>query len=122
MGKNILLVDDEAVIRYLFSEILGDYKGYNTIQAQDGCDAVEKLRESELNGQQIDLVVTDCEMPGMNGYKLSRYVKENYGIPVIMASGTAEHDIADTNGIDLLLNKPVSPSELVEAVKKFLPQ
>jgi two-component system chemotaxis sensor kinase CheA len=74
-------VDDSpttrAILRNLFTA-----SGYNVTVASDGLDALDKLRISP-----VDLVVSDVEMPRLNGFDLTRQVKSKYGTPVILVTG-----------------------------------
>jgi two-component system chemotaxis sensor kinase CheA len=80
-SRRILLVDDSpttrAILRNLFTA-----SGYNVTVASDGLDALDKLRISP-----VDLVVSDVEMPRLNGFDLTRQVKSKYGTPVILVTG-----------------------------------
>ncbi len=84
---SILIVDDEIEYLRVFSYILTS-NGFSVVTASDGQSALNQLRESE-----IDLVMTDLKMPGMDGLTLIQKVKESYPgieIMVITAFGTIE--------------------------------
>jgi len=68
-GK-ILVVDDESGIRYLLSEILAD-KGFNVSQAKDGQESLEQLKKNIF-----DLVITDINMPRLNGIEMLKSMKK----------------------------------------------
>lgn len=67
--RRILVVDDSPLTRELISNLL-EAVGYDTVMAADGADALDALE-----GAQVDLVVTDLEMPGMDGLELTRRLK-----------------------------------------------
>ena len=66
----VLVVDDDAVVGKSFNRVLTRDKGYVVITAQNGAEALEKMRT-----QQYDLVFTDIKMPGMDGVELAEQVK-----------------------------------------------
>jgi two-component system chemotaxis response regulator CheY len=81
MGKTVLIVDDSASIRQVVSMTLNG-AGYDTIQACDGKDALSKL-----NGNRIHLVISDVNMPNMDGITLLKELKarpDTRFTPVIM--------------------------------------
>src|SRR5258708_4678032 len=80
----ILIVDDDSVIRALIQGILSNH-GYKTLCAQDGLDALELSRK---HIGKIDLVVSDLEMPRMNGAALAeRIIAERPETPILFISG-----------------------------------
>ncbi len=87
----VLVVDDDPSIRSLFSLILRENGSYETLTASDGEQALEILRRDE----RIDIVLTDVQMPKMNGMELLREVKSvDPTLPVIMVTGFPTIDIA----------------------------
>ena len=86
--STILIVDDSEMNREMLSEILRD--DYNTLEAADGAEAVAVLKEHEHD---IDLVLLDIVMPGMDGFEvlsiMNRYNWIEY-IPVIMISSEGD--------------------------------
>jgi len=120
MGKQILVVDDCRTTRKLLSVILKG-RGYETIVAENGMEALEKLATHP-----VDLVITDLNMPQMDGLELLRTLR-NHGaykhLPVIMVS--TESDEMDKQkglrlGASAYLVKPVSKERLAYEVAKFL--
>lgn len=123
MKKQILIVDDSSTTRKLISLYL-KIAGYNVISAINGIDALEKLAKT-----QVDLVITDLNMPQMDGLELIKSIREdkiNLGdIPVILL--TTEEEIkskaeATIIGATVYLCKPVSQDKLSAEVKKLLCQ
>lgn len=89
--KNILIVDDEAKMRRIL-EIMLQQMDFNVYQAGDGLDALKNIKE-----QQIDLVITDLQMPHLDGLGLLKQLRaDDNNIPVIMvtAHGTVETAVA----------------------------
>ncbi len=112
---SILLVDDSKVIRVKTEKLLTS-AGYQVTLAIDGIDALAKLETLHP-----DVIITDIEMPNLDGFGLVRSVKNNLQtseIPVIvMTSHVNLHlDIAATEGINGFLPKPFTDKELFEQV------
>ena len=80
---NFLVVDDNSSVRYLVSSIIKLF-GHGADEANDGLEAIQKLRKN-----QYDVVITDAEMPNVNGAELCKIVKsEAPGIYIIGISGS----------------------------------
>lgn len=104
--KTILVVDDEPrMIRFVKMNL--DLEGYLTLEANNGYQALEKVR-----AHQPDLVLLDVEMPGMDGFETLRRVREISETPVIMLTVRADEDDR-IKGLDLgaddYITKPFSP-------------
>ena len=115
---NILVVDDEAVIREGLTRTLeGD--GLIVDTAKNGHAAIEFMQQKEF-----DLVITDLKMPGMNGFEVLNAVKVlQPGIPVIMITGfaTVESAVeAMKNGTVDYIVKPFTPDQILEKVRRAL--
>lgn len=113
MAYTILCADDEKEIRDVFRLYL-EQAGYNVLEAENGMQALDILRKSE-----VDLVLLDIMMPGIDGYRTLKNIRETNNIPVIMVSAkTAESDkILGLNlGADDYIVKPFQPMEAVARV------
>ncbi len=113
MGYKILIADDEAEIRnvlHLYLEI----DGYEVVEAENGLEALEKMKR-----EQPDLVILDIMMPGLDGYRVLRNIREQNNIPVIMLSAK-DADADKILGLDLgaddYITKPFGPLEAVARV------
>ncbi len=111
---NILVVDDEKLIRDVIKEylLLDNYKVY---EAENGLEAIEIVKMNN-----IDLVIMDIMMPKMDGYTACKEIKKIKDIPFIMLSARSEeYDklIGFDLGIDDYVTKPFSPKELLARVK-----
>ncbi len=114
----ILVVDDEDVTRFMMDLELSR-RGYAVVQAESGDKALKILRENT-----VDALITDQEMPGMNGLELLTRVKvEHPGIPVIVltAHGSVSKAVASIKqGADDYLQKPCEPEELLAVLRRSL--
>lgn len=116
----ILIVDDSKTS--LKSATRALEKDYNIITAEDGIDALEKMREKKP-----DLVVTDVDMPRLNGLDLVTRMKETLvlsDIPIIVVTGNVElhFKIGAHEGVDSFLPKPYSANDLLGQTKFLLGQ
>jgi two-component system, chemotaxis family, chemotaxis protein CheY len=120
MAKKILIVDDSESIREVVSFTL-DNEGYDVISAVDGKDALK-----HLDGQSIDLVITDLHMPNMNGIELIIEVRkmEAYKrVPILFLtteSQAAKKIEAKEAGATGWIIKPFVPAKLIAAINKVI--
>lgn len=113
MGYKILIADDEAEIRDVLRLYL-EKDGYDVTEAADGIEAMEKLRK-----ESPDLAILDIMMPGLDGYRVLRNIRENNNIPVIMLSAKdtdADKILGLDMGADDYITKPFGPLEAVARV------
>ena len=117
----ILLVDDSATIHRAVADILGELY-YDLHHAYDGCEALEWLESNRP-----DLVISDLEMPNMNGYDLCCAIKSNpllNSIPVLVQSSLnagIDIDRSFAAGADDYISKPIVAEELQNRVNLLLP-
>lgn len=114
---NILMVDDDINILKLV-DIQLSTQGYQVFQAKNGMEALEILKK-----QTCHLAVVDVMMPYMDGYALTKEIRAQYDIPVILL--TAKSEIEDKErgfqaGTDDYLVKPFEPKELIFRIKALL--
>lgn len=113
MGYKILIADDEAEIRDVLHLYL-EKDGYEIYEAADGVEAMELLKK-----EPIDLAILDIMMPGLDGYRVLRNIRENNNIPVIILSAKSS-DSDKILGLDLgaddYITKPFVPLEAVARV------
>ncbi len=118
--KTIMVVDDSLTVRKITGRLL-NRKGFQVVVAKDGIDALEKLQDVTP-----DVVLTDVEMPRMDGFELTRNIRADAKIrhlPIIMiTSRTAEkHRLhAADLGVDVFLGKPYEESDLLKQINTLL--
>lgn len=120
MDKVILVVDDSATVRKFVAASL-NMKGFRVITAGDGIEALE-LMPSE----KIDLIITDLNMPDMDGYEFIRTLRESpqyQDIPIIVLSSMTDlknKDLAMESGALAFLEKPLSTEAIQREVFRFI--
>jgi two-component system chemotaxis response regulator CheY len=120
MGKVIMTVDDSASVRQMVSFTL-KAAGYEVLTAADGRDALGKL-----NGQAVHMVITDLNMPNLDGIGLIRQLRAEARykfIPIIMLtteSQVEKKQAGKAAGATGWIVKPFQPEQLVAVVKKVL--
>ena len=113
----ILLAEDEAVVRNLVRLML-EKEGYALLTANDGQEALEIC---EKFADPIHLLLTDVQMPRMNGLELAERVREQRPeIKVMMMSGQTTTTILEKNTPDAFLRKPFIPPTLLQCVQRVL--
>ncbi len=120
MSKKILIVEDILMNRRLIRDIL-IYHGYETIEAENGEEAVRIARE-----QKPDLIIMDIQMPVMNGFEAIKILKSDPAtkdIKVIAVTSFAmagDREKVLAAGFDDYISKPLNTRELPEMVKRLL--
>jgi two-component system, sensor histidine kinase and response regulator len=118
----ILIVEDSATQAALLSALL-EQRGYGTVTARSGEDALERLRRDR---DSIDLVLSDVVMPGISGFELCHRIKTELGLRdlpvVLLTSLTDPLDIVRglECGADNYITKPYEPARLVARVQRVL--
>jgi two-component system chemotaxis response regulator CheY len=120
MAKKIMTVEDSTSLREMISFVLKE-AGYDVMQAKDGQDAL-----AQLNGLSVDMVITDLNMPLMNGIDLTRSLRSNPTykfIPIVFLtteSQVQKKEAAKEAGATGWIVKPFKPEQLLKVVKKVL--
>lgn len=120
MGKIIMTVDDSASVRQMVGFTLRD-AGYEVLEASDGRDALAKL-----NGKTVHMVVTDLNMPNLDGIGLIRSLRGEAAykfIPIIMLTTESQIEKKQEGkaaGATGWIVKPFKPEQLLAVVKKVL--
>ena len=121
MPKTIMIVDDAASMRGLISMTLKN-NGYEVIEASDGKEAIKRLSSAG----KVDLIITDLNMPNMDGIQFIKTVKGDSKyrfIPVVMLtteSQDAKKEEGRLAGAKAWIVKPFKPEVLVGVVKKII--
>lgn len=115
--SRILIVEDEEAIADLEKDYL-EMSGYEVMIENDGMKGLQSAMNTD-----VDLIILDLMLPGMDGYDICRQLREEKNIPIIMVSAKKD-DIDKIRGLGLgaddYMTKPFSPSELVARVKAHL--
>ncbi len=115
--NHILIVDDDDKIRNLLKDYLNENR-YIISTAEDAIQAKEKLKIIKF-----DIIILDVMMPGQNGYDLTKEIKKDSKVPIILltAKGEVENRIKGLElGADDYLGKPFEPKELLLRIKNIL--
>jgi two-component system, chemotaxis family, chemotaxis protein CheY len=119
--KNLLVVDDSATTRMLISLTLKKEGVYRIVEVSNGREAVDKL-----SVESVDCVLTDINMPQMNGLDLITYIRSQHRepkVPIIVITTQGEEEARDkgmAQGANAYLTKPISGPKLVSLVKELL--
>lgn len=120
MAKNVLVVDDSSSVRQVVGIALKS-AGYDVIEASDGKDALNKL-----NGQKVHLIISDVNMPNMDGITFVKEVKKlpNYKFtPIIMLTTESQESKkmeGQAAGAKAWVVKPFQPAQMLAAVSKLI--
>lgn len=116
-NQTILVVDDEETIREVVRRYL-EREGFHVKEAADGFEALDAIRS-----EPPDLIVLDLMLPGIDGLSLTKHIRQDRHIPIIMltAKGEANDRIRGLDmGADDYMAKPFSPQEVVSRVRAVL--
>jgi len=117
-NNTILLAEDELMVRTLAVTILRE-EGYDVLESSDGEEALEVA--NQLEGKNINLLLSDISMPRMGGIELYQQFSSHYpGVPVLLMSGYTTGSIPRNPGSDKnvrFLPKPFTPTRLAEEVR-----
>lgn len=119
MNKTILIVDDAASVRAILKSTL-EKEGYQIIEAKNGLEATEKLK-----GQSFDLIVSDVNMPHMDGIQFLTNVRQDirHRLTPVLILTTESGDMkeaAKKAGATGWINKPFDSEKLIKVLKKVL--
>ena len=120
MKKRILIVDDDDSVRGLMRDLIGNPS--HGLDVSTVSSAAEAL--AVVQNQSFDLMITDYNMPQMNGEELSRRLRElGYSFPIVMVTGSllVEDQLeALSCGINVIVPKPFDPEALVDVVRNLV--
>ena len=115
----VMVADDSKIVRVKTGRLLAQHR-YQIVYATDGLEAVQQIEAS-----MPDVVITDVDMPGMDGFELTRHVRQNSRtahIPVIMITAADDKHRADADraGVSVLLGKPYPEDELIAHIRRAM--
>ncbi len=119
--KRVLVVDDSSTTRALIVSTIEEMEGFETIEAPNGFEALKRIPQ-----QPLDLIVTDINMPDLNGLEIVHFVKHHpdyRSIPMIIVS-TEGSDEDVKRGLDLgaaaYVKKPFEPEHLKSTIRRVV--
>ena len=118
--NKVLIVDDSALTREFHAHIVRD-AGFQCVTAVDGMDGLEKTLS-----EKFDLICTDINMQGMDGYEFIRRTRQNpdyNAVPIVIISTEAKDEDKQTGfaaGANFYLTKPTDATRLVESMKLLM--
>ncbi len=121
MSKHIMVVDDSKTIRNLLAFVM-KAEGFKVTTAEDGLDGLEQL----YNGAKVDLIISDINMPRMDGFTFIKTLREQEAYkdtPIIVLSTEGQQkDIQKgmSFGANLYMIKPAQPEKMVRNIKMLL--
>ncbi|MGH8659555.1 MAG: response regulator [Gammaproteobacteria bacterium] len=122
--KHVLVIDDNDTNRIILREIL-ERNGVIVSEAADGLSALEMLRAAKSQHRKFDVVLTDCRMPGIDGFEIAETINREGGptkMVIMLTSSNLTNDLARAKRLGLgdYLVKPVKSQQLLEAVRGTL--
>lgn len=121
MGATILIVDDSVSIRQSVRFIL-EQNGYAVLEAADGLEGLKRLSESK-----VQLVISDINMPNMDGLTMVKKIRETEGIkflPILVLTTESQGSVVEEGkkaGATGWIVKPFNNEKLIETIKKVIP-
>jgi len=117
-NRRIMVVDDDEGMRHILSMALSGM-GYEVVAASSGTEALNLLLKSSFA-----LVLTDLEMPGMDGWNLAYRIKKRFpGIPVVLITGYAKEAVMERmkgSSVDDVIFKPFRLEDILKTAEKLL--
>jgi len=113
-------VDDSLSVRKFVSSVL-ERNNYSTMLAEDGPDALEELKTN-----QFDIIITDLEMPKMQGFELIEKIREQEhlkDVPIVILTGKAAKENKQQGlklGANAYIVKPFKENDLLKTLEKFI--
>jgi two-component system chemotaxis response regulator CheY len=120
-GLRFLVVEDSPTMRQLISFSLKRFKGCKIVEAVDGVDALKKLQQEE-----VDMILTDINMPVMDGLKLVSLLRQNAktkNLPIIIITTEGAQEDRDRGlalGANAYISKPIQSSHLLKIITDLL--
>jgi CheY-like chemotaxis protein len=119
-SETILVIEDEEDLRELLTSMLHDY-GYSILVARDGLEALERYRRHRQN---IELIITDMDLPKLNGAAVSQAIlNDNPDARIILISGFLEAALKESilaSGVREFVAKPYTMAQMLQIIRKVL--
>lgn len=121
MAKKILIVEDSATMRSLIASTIEEMGGFELVQASSGFEALKALPS-----QHFDMLITDLNMPDINGLEIIKFVKEHptyKNIPLVVVTtqvGEEDRKKGLALGASDYVTKPFEPDDLKKVVRRIL--
>lgn len=121
MAPSVLIAEDSATMRAFIVSTIEEIGEFNIIEAESGFEALKALPRNKF-----DLIITDINMPDINGLELINFVKKNpsyLSIPLIIISTESSEKDREKGlalGADEYITKPFKPEVLQQKVRKYL--
>ncbi len=121
---HVLIVDDQEISREILKDIVEGF-GFTADEAKDGEEAIERIKNADMENLPYDIILVDWNMPKLNGIKTIKKIEEMSAngeikskIPTLfMVSAYSKNSIdLDDSAIDSFISKPVTPSTLFDAI------
>ncbi|RJN32399.1 PAS domain-containing hybrid sensor histidine kinase/response regulator [Nesterenkonia natronophila] len=124
VGSRVLVVDDSPTNRCILDHQLASW-GVHSVSAEDGPEALQRLREAAEDQEPFDLAILDMHMPGMDGITLARVITSDpthAGVRLMLLTSVGESlgTQARQAGISAYLTKPVRQSQLLDSLTRVL--
>ena len=115
-SETVLLVDDDARVRRFIKSAL-ESRGYNVLEADDGCSAINVATE---HSDSLHLLVTDLRLGEASGREIADRLRSEYpGLPVVFMSGLVSEELV-LDASSTFLEKPFKPADLITVVRRLL--
>lgn len=120
-GLRFLVVEDSPTMRQLISFSLKRFKGCKIVEAVDGVDALKKLQTDE-----VDMILTDINMPVMDGLKLVSLIRQNpktKELPIVIITTEGAQEDRDRGlalGANAYISKPIQSSHLLKIISDIV--
>ena len=117
---SVLIVDDALSVRNSLQQLIAD-AGFRAETARDGIEAIDAMRVFKP-----DVLLTDLEMPNMNGVELTSHVRgreDLRGLPIIMITSRSQdkhRQLAENAGVDVYITKPYNDGDLIQTIREAL--
>ena len=121
MAKKILIVEDSATMRSLIASTVEEMGGFELVEASNGFEALKALPS-----QHFDMIITDLNMPDINGLEIIKFVKEHSiykSIPLVIVTtqvGEEDRKKGLALGASDYVTKPFEPDDLKKVIRRIL--